>query len=297
MKNYLLFLSILVINCSLVLAQGNIFENSDFEEQGEWSVVQTSTTDPVTVEFGSSAFQVNGGQGGNMLITYTVPSEQQVFVYQELELEAEKEYEFTLAFANLIPDNTCWWVNLFYCADEPTEGNDITETPIIQASPWQDYSYNDFNGLLDTSACEEGSRFDKNKFTVEADSIYYVGICFGGCAVGEEFVLAIDNLKIFDPDLEPDGISSVTEIINEFSFSPNPASNNIEISYNLSQRSDIDITIFNSLGQKMITLNDGIKLAGTHEQSFNCSNFVNGVYYIILRSDNNSLVKRMVISK
>ena len=302
MKHYLLILSFLVVNYSLIIAQGTIIKNGDFEQQGDWKVVQTSTTNPVTVEFGSTTHTVNGGQGGNMVISYTVPSEQQVFVYQPLDLEADKEYSFSLAFDNESDDNTCWWASIFYCLVEPTDGNDIDETQIIQIDPWHDDDkFFEFNGLLDTTLTEQGVRIidtehnDYTKFKVDATDTYYVGINFGGCSAGEIFTLVFDELKIIDPDIV--GVSTVTGTNNELSFYPNPASNNIEVSYKLQQSCDVDLTIFNSLGQKITTLNEGTQSAGIHSQSFDCSNLENGLYYGVLKSDNNTIVKKIVISK
>ena len=300
MRNFLLIMALLAVNYSLVSAQGNIIKNGDFEEQGDWKVVQSSTTAAVSYEFGSTEHTINGGSGANLLISHTVDEEQQqIFIYQPLDLEAGKEYIFSMALNNASADSgECWWFDLFYSTEEPVDGSDIAESHIFQLDPWHyPESFYEFNGLIDTFPTVQGDRIDDTLFTVDKDTTYYIGINFGGCKVGESFDIAIDELKFIDPDIVPNSISDVTGNNSELNLFPNPATESFEISYNLRKSSDIKLSIFNSLGQEIETLTDEVKSAGDYKQSFNCSNLTSGLYYIVLLNDDFKQVKKIVISQ
>jgi photosystem II stability/assembly factor-like uncharacterized protein len=78
---------------------------------------------------------------------------------------------------------------------------------------------------------------------------------------------------------------------------PNPFNPTTQISYTIAKDGFVNLTVFNTLGQQVATLvNENIK-AGNYHITFDASRFASGVYYYRLQSDNNVMVKKMVLMK
>ncbi|MBN2411442.1 glycoside hydrolase family 9 protein [candidate division KSB1 bacterium] len=81
---------------------------------------------------------------------------------------------------------------------------------------------------------------------------------------------------------------------------PNPFNPETVISYTLPKAAYISIDIYNSIGQKIITLEDGYKTAGYHQivwQGLNANGQAvgSGIYLYRLRSDSGQIVKKMLL--
>jgi hypothetical protein len=60
---------------------------------------------------------------------------------------------------------------------------------------------------------------------------------------------------------------------------PNPFNPSTTIRFGLPRRSDVQLTVFNTLGQKVATLAQGEEDAGYHAVRFDASGFSSGVYF------------------
>ena len=83
---------------------------------------------------------------------------------------------------------------------------------------------------------------------------------------------------------------------------PNPFNPSTEIAFTLEQTSNITLTIFNVLGQKVKVLADGSKNAGTHSLSWDGSDQMGamvstGLYFYTLTDGNTSITKKMALMK
>lgn len=78
---------------------------------------------------------------------------------------------------------------------------------------------------------------------------------------------------------------------------PNPFNPSTTISYALDAPSRVSINIYNMLGVKVATLEDGFRSAGEHTISFDASSLSSGIYIYRLTSGSNSLTKRMTLLK
>lgn len=84
------------------------------------------------------------------------------------------------------------------------------------------------------------------------------------------------------------GVTSVSQnIIDKTTFIvfPNPASQNITISFNLEHKTNVKLSIFNLLGQEQLILLNKERLPGEQEVSFNVSELNKGIYIVKLISD------------
>ena len=65
---------------------------------------------------------------------------------------------------------------------------------------------------------------------------------------------------------------------------PNPFNPSTTIRYGLPQKSAVQLTIFNTLGQQVATIVQGEQEAGNHEVRFDGSNLSSGVYFYRLQA-------------
>ena len=78
---------------------------------------------------------------------------------------------------------------------------------------------------------------------------------------------------------------------------PNPFNPSTVIGYQISTNSDIEITIFNMLGEKVFTLITGNQSAGYHTIEWDATNYPSGVYYYQIKAGEFQAVKKMVLLK
>ena len=83
--------------------------------------------------------------------------------------------------------------------------------------------------------------------------------------------------------------SSVKEInINSFTVYPNPFSNVAYINYNLNKPQIVTLSIFNTLGQIVETINNINSSAGENTITFDGSSLSNGLYFYRIETDNDT---------
>ncbi len=77
---------------------------------------------------------------------------------------------------------------------------------------------------------------------------------------------------------------------------PNPASNNITVSFNSETTKDVEITIYDLTG-RMVTTNNFKAQEGLNTDVINVSNLSKGIYIVALKDDNDLLTKKLIIDK
>ena len=94
---------------------------------------------------------------------------------------------------------------------------------------------------------------------------------------------------------------SINEIDNSKSFglinTPNPAKNYTIISYNLPDNANVQLYIHNVNGQLIKTLLEEKQTAGKHQIKWNTDNLLSGIYFYTLKTENNIVTKKCIISK
>jgi hypothetical protein len=78
---------------------------------------------------------------------------------------------------------------------------------------------------------------------------------------------------------------------------PNPFNPSTEISFDLPQASHVNLTIYNVLGQKVQTLVDEQREAGSYTVTWDASPYSSGVYFYRISADNFSNTKKMLMLK
>ncbi|MDP4117505.1 MAG: T9SS type A sorting domain-containing protein, partial [Bacteroidota bacterium] len=78
---------------------------------------------------------------------------------------------------------------------------------------------------------------------------------------------------------------------------PNPFNPSTIISYQLPKQSHVEVSIYNSLGQKVATLVNDVKEAGYYNVNFNASNLSSGVYFYQIKAGDFNVTKKMMLMK
>ncbi len=76
---------------------------------------------------------------------------------------------------------------------------------------------------------------------------------------------------------------------------PNPFNPTTTINYALPQGSNVQITVYNTLGEKIVELVNGNKSAGRHRVTFDAAQFASGVYYYKIKAGSFMQIKKMIL--
>jgi hypothetical protein len=105
--------------------------------------------------------------------------------------------------------------------------------------------------------------------------------------------------------LQKAGFEKITSVINKNNIPdsyalenyPNPFNPETNIIFSIPKRSFITINVFNSIGQKVSTLVDGVIEPGRKTILFNGSGLPTGIYIVKMNSDFNLLSKKIIMVK
>jgi len=78
---------------------------------------------------------------------------------------------------------------------------------------------------------------------------------------------------------------------------PNPFNPKTIINYELPITNDVELNIYNLLGQKIVTLVSERQNAGYYEVEWNASGFASGIYYYMIKAGHFQTIKKMVLMK
>ena len=100
-------------------------------------------------------------------------------------------------------------------------------------------------------------------------------------------------------DDDPDGVPSTYELHQNY---PNPFNPTTTIEYGVPEQSYVTLTVYNILGQPIVTLVDGEKAAGTYSTVWDGKDDNNvlvasGIYFYTIQSDSYRLSRKMVLMK
>ena len=94
-----------------------------------------------------------------------------------------------------------------------------------------------------------------------------------------------------------DGFAEIPNRFNLAQNYPNPFNPTTNIAFTLPNKSTVRLEIINMLGQMVDVRNLGDLPAGSHAIEFDASSLSSGVYFYRLKTDNNSISRKMVLLK
>jgi hypothetical protein len=116
---------------------------------------------------------------------------------------------------------------------------------------------------------------------------------------------AIDMLKPYiyqtvDFPMTSTGVVDGSPLPREFGLSqnyPNPFNPSTRFSYNLPEQLHVTLSVYNTLGQRVATVLDGMQSSGHHEVVFNADKLSSGVYFYELRAGLGVERRKMILAK
>ncbi|HTO92921.1 MAG TPA: T9SS type A sorting domain-containing protein, partial [Bacteroidota bacterium] len=78
---------------------------------------------------------------------------------------------------------------------------------------------------------------------------------------------------------------------------PNPFNPSTEIAFTIPKASQVELNVYNVLGQQVATLVNGPMAAGSHAVTFNAANLASGVYFYRLQAGSLATTQKMLLMK
>ena len=114
--------------------------------------------------------------------------------------------------------------------------------------------------------------------------------CFPYLPSGKILISDINNGLFVIEFLGDGGVTSIDDLnINPKDFSllsnyPNPFNPTTQISFELPETSNIMLSVYNVIGEKVVQVLDEVKQAGRHSINFDASNLSGGVYFLLMEA-------------
>ncbi len=162
------------------------------------------------------------------------------------------------------------------------------------------------------------NNLDSDPLFITGDSLFYLSdssLCIGagnleGCPAADLYGNPGPNPAFTNPDIgayesereEPVGIGEKSNVRPKefclFQNYPNPFNPKTAISYQLPAISQVDLSIYNVLGQKVATIVSERQAASTHKIEWDASGFASGVYLYKLTTDQGfTQTKKLILLK
>ena len=109
---------------------------------------------------------------------------------------------------------------------------------------------------------------------------------------GQTFV--IDNSSLAEFTVENASVPTSFELFQNY---PNPFNPSTNIKFSIATKSNVELSVYNSLGEKVAMLVNGEKEVGVHEVEWNASNMSSGVYFYEIRAGQFLSVKKLLLMK
>ncbi len=117
-------------------------------------------------------------------------------------------------------------------------------------------------------------------------------VTFSSDVIGNFFILTGDS---------PTSVQTSNDlIVDDFQLLqnyPNPFNPSTTINFTIAKQSNVSLSVFNLLGQKVADLVNGNMEPGNYNVRFDASNLSSGVYLYQLRTDGATIVKKMQLLK
>lgn len=116
-----------------------------------------------------------------------------------------------------------------------------------------------------------------------------------GTGDADAYLIKTDNMGLTDVQIEHN--PQVPESFSLEQNYPNPFNPTTTITFDLPVQSDVNLTVYNTLGQEVTTLINEVKQAGRHHIVFDASNLPSGVYIYRINAGLYTGTKKMVLVK
>jgi hypothetical protein len=108
--------------------------------------------------------------------------------------------------------------------------------------------------------------------------------------------ITVDLTAIVNPVTVEDENTLVTDYYLAQNY-PNPFNPSTKINFGLKKAGNVEVTVYNILGNKISTLVNGVKSAGNHSVSFNAYNLSSGIYFYKIVTNEFVQTRKMILEK
>jgi len=152
-------------------------------------------------------------------------------------------------------------------------------------------SSGDANGSMSIVIFQAGNRIELTP-GFEGTELFVAQIVDGLCTTAGGTFAPVENGE--SKELP----SAVRQGQSQLNIYPNPANDFVQLAYNLASQQKITIALYNQYGQLIQMLDPGsVQFAGQHNMQVVLSRFSSGLYYAVLQSSTERLVKSFVVSR
>jgi hypothetical protein len=282
-----------------------IVTGGNMEDEGAWMITNKGEpTDEPDYTFNYTEYVPAAGSGGCLRIQgYMEPggADAQIdsYCFQEITLTGGKTYKFTGAFKDISFDSVYnFWCEVGISAYHP-DSNMIGYLVGINTF---DGCGRGLDGTFQDDYCKYGGPLYTVSDTIEGDATFYLLFLTGMWDNGtepREFDVLVDEFSLVEyveegiRDMETDGGGSAASLYNY----PNPFSEITTITYTVTENSDVELTIYNILGEEIAVLVNEMKTRGTYNVEFDGSGLARNIYFCSLKINNETITRRMIISE
>jgi hypothetical protein len=93
------------------------------------------------------------------------------------------------------------------------------------------------------------------------------------------------------------GVNNVNEDISNLKLYPNPASTKTNLTFTLTESENVNVSVYNVLGENIFSVDKGMMNAGQQTVVINSSGFTPGVYILRMNTGNSTTTQRLVIER
>ena len=105
------------------------------------------------------------------------------------------------------------------------------------------------------------------------------------------------GLEVMIPVAITNKTSPLIDKISLYPSYPNPFNNSTTIQLSLPFQADVSLEIYNSLGERMAILNEGLLQSGMHKFQWNADAAGSGIYFYILKTKGFTATRKILLIK
>lgn len=100
-----------------------------------------------------------------------------------------------------------------------------------------------------------------------------------------------------DAPLSPTGIADASASVSTFTVYPNPFNETANIEFSLIKDENVVLNVYNMLGEKVYSVNNGTMSQGEHMIQLNGANLSSGLYMVSLTAGDNTITRKVSLNK
>lgn len=93
------------------------------------------------------------------------------------------------------------------------------------------------------------------------------------------------------------GVANVNTAVDNVTVFPNPAANDAHVRFNLNEASTVQLTVFDAVGRKVFSTPSEKMDAGGQQINFSTEDFAEGIYNLVITTENGKATQRLSIVK